>query len=169
MIRKYMLILFFCMGSLTFGFPSFAETSDGKNMEEMNGKQPVGNLKEQRPQAVKDLDILEKQPKQQKKGKKPKAPPMPEELEDDLNCTKDMQYTEAQKKKLDEIYHKIYMDYLELIETYTAAGALTEEQKLVRYSMLKNYILTFAKRNYKWCSEWEEDEWEEEWYNIDRD
>jgi len=94
---------------------------------------------------------------------------MPESLEDDLNCTKDIQYTEAQKKRLDQIYHRIYSDYHDLIETYAWAGALTEEQKLVRHSMLKNYILTFAKRNYKWCSEWEEDEWEEEWFNIDRD
>ncbi|EKN66696.1 hypothetical protein BABA_14602 [Neobacillus bataviensis LMG 21833] len=94
---------------------------------------------------------------------------MPEKLEDDLNCTKDIQYTEEQKKRLDQIYHRIYKDYHDLIETYAWAGALTDEQKNVRHSMLKNYILTFAKRNYKWCSEWEEDEWEEEWYNIDRD
>ena len=93
----------------------------------------------------------------------------PETLEDDLNCTKDIKYTEEQKKRLDQIYHRIYKDYHDLIETYAWAGALTDEQKDVRHSMLKNYILTFAKRNYKWCSEWEEDEWEEEWYNIDRD
>lgn len=147
MAKKFVCILVFLISCLTSELSGFAETAkDAK--------------------AVNDSSM---QTENQAKGKKSKAPPIPEELEDDLNCTKDMKYTEAQKKKLDEIYHKIYMDYLELIETYTAAGALTEDQKLVRYSMLKNYILTFAKRNYKWCSEWEEDEWEEEWFNIDRD
>jgi hypothetical protein len=46
---------------------------------------------------------------------------------------------------------------------------MTQDQKLIRYKMLRSYILTFQKRNYKWCSEYEEDEWEEEWFNSDND
>ncbi|WP_174520340.1 DUF2680 domain-containing protein [Neobacillus fumarioli] len=83
-------------------------------------------------------------------------------IDSDLNCTKSIPFTSAQKKRLDQIYHQIYMDYIDLIETYAWAGALTQDQKLIRYKMLRNYILTFQKRNYKWCSEVEEDEWEEE-------
>lgn len=157
MIIKSVFSLFLLIGYLSFGMPAFAESPNGKKVEEV------------KPEKGNDVKASKWFSKKKKQEKKLEPPPMPEELEDDLDCTKDMKYTEAQKKHLDEIYHRIYMDYLELIETYTAAGALTEDQKLVRYSMLKNYILTFAKRNYKWCSEWEEDEWEEEWYNIDRD
>ena len=91
------------------------------------------------------------------------------EIDSDLTCTKEIPYTAAQKKRLDQIYHRIYMDYIDLIETYAWAGALTQDQKLIRYNMLKNYVLTFQKRNYKWCSEYEEDEWEEEWFNSDND
>lgn len=92
-----------------------------------------------------------------------------ETMDSDLDCTKDIPFTLAQKKRLDQIYHRIYMDYIDLIETYAWAGALTQDQKLIRYKMLKNYVLTFPKRNYKWCSEYEEDEWEEEWFNSDQD
>ncbi|MCM3764894.1 DUF2680 domain-containing protein [Neobacillus niacini] len=115
--------------------------------------------------------ISEKKAAAKKQQKKKVVEPelKPENLDDDLDCTKAIQYTEEQKKHLDQIYNRIYQDYYELIETYAWAGALTDEQKLVRHQMLRNYILTFAKRNYQWCSEWEEDEWEEEWFNIDRD
>lgn len=90
-------------------------------------------------------------------------------IDSDLNCTKEIQFTPSQKRRLDLIYHRIYMDYVSLIETYAWSGGLTQEQKLLRYKMLRNYILTFQKRNYRWCSEYEEDEWEEEWFNNDND
>ncbi|MED4205247.1 DUF2680 domain-containing protein [Neobacillus mesonae] len=143
MIKKYVILLFFLMGYLSFSVHSYAE-----------------------------YDLLSKNQKVEKKvpeDKSGKPKNFKERTELDLDCTHDIRYTEAQKKRLDAIYHRIYMDYLELIETYAYAGALTQEQKLVRMAMLKNYILTFQKRNYKWCSEWEEDEWEEEWYNSDDD
>ncbi len=86
---------------------------------------------------------------------------------DEMDCTKNIKYKLATKKRLDQIYHRIYMDYLSLIETYAWSGALTTAQKEVRKKMLRNYILTFQRRNYQWCSEHEPDEWEEEWYNND--
>lgn len=90
-------------------------------------------------------------------------------IDSDLSCTKDISFTQNQKQRLDQIYQRIYMDYIDLIETYTWSEALSQDQKLIRYKMLKNYIETFKKRNYKWCSEYEEDEWEEEWFNQDND
>jgi len=85
----------------------------------------------------------------------------------EMDCTKAMDYSEAVKNQFDDIYHQIYMNYVKLIELYYWQGALTQQQRDTRYQMLKNYIQTFAKRNYQWCSEHESDEWEEEWYNID--
>lgn len=92
-------------------------------------------------------------------------------IEDDpeMNCTKSINLTPSQKKRLDSIYNRIYKDYADLIEVYAQAGALPENQIIVRYTMLNNYIKTFYKRGYKWCSEHETDEWEEEWYNSDED
>lgn len=84
---------------------------------------------------------------------------------DEMDCTKEMDFSPETKKKLDEIYQRIYMGYVDLIELYYWKGALTEHQKDTRYEMLKNYVLTFGKENYQWCSEHENDEWEEEWYN----
>ena len=171
MIKKFVFILFFFICYLTYGTPSFAETTItnmNKEVEVNDGKAKPDNVKNNRPKKENKSDT-KGQLKEKKEEKIVESELEPESLEDDLNCTKDMQYTEAQKKRLDQIYHRIYTDYQDLIETYAWAGALTEEQKLVRHSMLKNYILTFAKRNYKWCSEWAEDEWEEEWFNIDRD
>ncbi|PWA09043.1 DUF2680 domain-containing protein [Pueribacillus theae] len=86
---------------------------------------------------------------------------------DEMDCTKEMDFSPETKKKLDEIYQRIYMGYVDLIELYYWKGALTEHQKNTRNDMLKNYILTFGKENYRWCSEHENDEWEEEWYNSD--
>ncbi|WP_409300757.1 DUF2680 domain-containing protein [Peribacillus sp. SCS-155] len=92
------------------------------------------------------------------------------ELSDpEMNCTKPIKFTTAQYKRLDYIYYRIYRDYIDLIETYAWAGALTQDQKLLRYKMLNNYITVFHQRKYRWCSEHEPDEWEEEWYNSDND
>ncbi|WP_458415106.1 DUF2680 domain-containing protein [Schinkia sp. CFF1] len=87
----------------------------------------------------------------------------------EMDCTKNIKLTRAQMRRLDQIYHRIYRDYVDLIETYAWAGALTTEQKITRYKMLRNYIETFKKRKYQWCSEHEADEWEEEWYNNDNE
>ncbi|GHH96708.1 DUF2680 domain-containing protein [Neobacillus kokaensis] len=141
MIKKYVIVLIFFISYAAFSIHSSAEAFFFNQNHVMDDS----NHKSEKPKNLK------------------------ERIELDLDCTHDIHYTEAQKKRLDAIYHRIYMDYLELIETYAYAGALTQEQKIVRMAMLKNYILTFQKRNYKWCSEWEEDEWEEEWYNSDDD
>ena len=74
-----------------------------------------------------------------------------------------------QQNQLEQIYLGIYKDYSDLIQVYSQAGALTPNQTKIRYIMLNNYIKTFYKRNYRWCSEHESDEWEEEWYNNDPD
>ena len=89
------------------------------------------------------------------------------ENDPEMNCTKNIKPTSAQMKRLDSIYNRIYKDYVDLIEAYAGSGALSENQKILRYNMLSNYIKTFYKRGYKWCSEHESDEWEEEWYNND--
>lgn len=89
------------------------------------------------------------------------------ENDPEMNCTKNTKLTSAQMKRLDSIYNRIYKDYADLIEAYSSSGALAENQKILRYKMLNNYIKTFYKRGYKWCSEHESDEWEEEWYNND--
>lgn len=89
------------------------------------------------------------------------------ENDPEMNCTKNIKLTSTQMKRLESIYNRIYKDYADLIEAYAGSGALTESQKVLRYKMLNNYIKTFYKRGYKWCSEHEPDEWEEEWYNSD--
>jgi hypothetical protein len=91
------------------------------------------------------------------------------ENDPEMNCTRNIKLTSAQMKQLDSIYNRIYKDYVDLIEVYAESGALTESQEILRYKMLSNYIKTFYKRGYKWCSEHESDEWEEEWYNNDED
>jgi hypothetical protein len=147
MLKKYMLILFFFLCYSTLPLQPYAETQNEKNNRELEDFILNDELQE------------EAEPKTgQKKS-----------FDSDLDCTKDIPFTLAQKKRLDQIYHQIYMDYIDLIETYAWAGALTQDQKIIRYKMLRNYIHTFQKRNYKWCSEHEEDEWEEEWFNIDHD
>jgi hypothetical protein len=83
------------------------------------------------------------------------------------DCTRKVNFSTATKQRLDSIYQRIYMDYVDLIETYAWSGALSQAQKTTRLNMLKHYIETFHKRNYQWCSEHERDEWEEEWYNND--
>jgi hypothetical protein len=162
MLKKIIVILsfFFCYTIMCL-HPFAEETSDSqKNKTEES--QPSESKKKLDPskklEEMMDLDEDE-DPLKMNKG----------EIDSDLTCTKEIPYTVAQKKRLDQIYHRIYMDYIDLIETYAWAGALTQDQKLIRYTMLKNYVLTFQKRNYKWCSEFEEDEWEEEWFNIDND
>lgn len=85
------------------------------------------------------------------------------------DCSKMTNLPEKTKKKLREIYWRIYQDYANMIDTYYKAGAFTWKQRDTRLKMLKNYIQTFYRRNYRWCSEHEPDEWEEEWYNIDND
>jgi hypothetical protein len=90
------------------------------------------------------------------------------ELNDpEMDCTKKMSLTVQQQKQLDAIYLRIRRDYSDLIHVYSQAGALTPAQTKIRHIMLHNYIKTFYKRNYRWCSEHEADEWEEEWYNND--
>ncbi|CAH2713104.1 hypothetical protein BACCIP111895_00237 [Neobacillus rhizosphaerae] len=159
MVKKYVLILFFLISYLTMELPSFAETHylEKNNEEERIDENKKSNPREKQ---VEKNDIDEESdPLKMHNGN----------IDSDLTCTKDIPFTVAQKKRLDQIYHRIYMDYIDLIETYAWSGALTQDQKLIRYKMLKNYVLTFQKRNYKWCSEFEEDEWEEEWFNSDND
>lgn len=87
----------------------------------------------------------------------------------EMNCTNQIKYTWAQRKQLAQIYKRIYLDYRDLINTYSQAGALSPYQTKLRHVMLNHYMKTFYKRNYTWCSEHESDEWEEEWYSNDRD
>lgn len=103
------------------------------------------------------------------KGTKKVIHPGKELYDPEMDCTKSVKYTWAQRKQLEQIYQRIYNDYSDLIKTYAKAGALTPYQTKIRYVMLHNYIKTFYQRNYKWCSEHESDEWEEEWYNNDND
>lgn len=92
------------------------------------------------------------------------------ELSDpEMDCTKKVKLTLQQQKQLDQIYLRIRKDYSDLIQAYSQAGALTPYQTKIRHIMLHNYIKTFYLRNYRWCSEHESDEWEEEWYNSDKD
>ena len=92
------------------------------------------------------------------------------ELNDpEMNCTQKVKLTLEQQKQLEQIYLRIHKDYSDLIHVYSQAGALTPDQTKIRHIMLNNYIKTFYKRNYRWCSEHESDEWEEEWYNNDQD
>ncbi len=96
--------------------------------------------------------------------------PASNELNDpEMNCTQKVKLTLEQQKQLEQIYLRIFKDYSDLIYVYSQAGALTPYQTKIRHIMLNNYIKTFYKRNYRWCSEHESDEWEEEWYNNDPD
>jgi hypothetical protein len=96
--------------------------------------------------------------------------PTSKELNDpEMNCTKKVKLTPEQQNQLEQIYLRIHKDYSDLIHVYSQAGALTPNQTKIRHIMLNNYIKTFYKRNYRWCSEHESDEWEEEWYNNDQD
>lgn len=87
----------------------------------------------------------------------------------ETTCTKRIKLSAAQKKQLDKIYWKIYHDYSQLIDAYAWMGALDSNQAKLRHKMLKNYYTTFYNKQYQWCSEFESDEWEEEWYNNDND
>ncbi len=158
MLKKYIVVLFFFFCYTIMSLHPFAETQDLEKNKAVESK-PSKNKQLQPDKLLEMIDDEESNPLKMHKG----------EIDSDLTCTKNIPYTEAQKKRLDQIYHRIYMDYIDLIETYAWAGALTQDQKLIRYNMLKNYVLTFQKRNYKWCSEYEEDEWEEEWFNSDND
>lgn len=162
MIKKMVFILFLFLFYLCFNSTSSAEIPENVN------KSNTEKIGREENRSVINKQKLPENKHQQKKNVEEQEL-KPENLDDDLDCTRNIHYTENQKKHLDQIYNRIYQDYYELIETYAWAGALTDEQKLVRHQMLKNYIQTFEKRNYQWCSEWEEDEWEEEWFNIDRD
>lgn len=147
MLKNFVIVLFFFLCYPMLPSQSSAESQNNQKNRE-----------------IEDF-ILNKELKEETESKSEQK----NKLDSDLDCTKDIPFTVTQKKRLDQIYHQIYMDYIDLIETYAWAGALTQDQKITRYKMLKNYILTFQKRNYKWCSEHEEDEWEEEWFNIDND
>jgi hypothetical protein len=103
------------------------------------------------------------------KGTEKVAYPNKELLDPEMNCTKNIKYTWAQRKQLEQVYKRIYRDYSDLIKVYSQAGALAPDQTRIRHIMLNNYIKTFYQRNYRWCSEHESDEWEEEWYNNDHD
>ena len=107
------------------------------------------------------LSLLAKKPITKSNGK--------EMYDPEMNCTKKIILTVEQQKQLDQIYNRIHQDYSDLIQVYSQAGALTPAQAKLRHVMLNNYIKTFYKRNYRWCSEHESDEWEEEWYNNDED
>lgn len=165
MVKKYIVILFFFLCYSFMCLHPFAETyNPQKNKKELridtNNKYDPDKRSNPQEKQVENLEIEgESDPLKMHKGS----------FDSDLTCTKDVPFTAAQKKRLDQIYHRIYMDYIDLIETYAWSGAITQDQKLIRYKMLKNYVLTFQKRNYKWCSEYEEDEWEEEWFNSDND
>lgn len=103
-------------------------------------------------------------------AKKVDTNPTNKELNDpEMDCTQKVKLTLEQQNQLEQIYLRIYKDYSDLIHVYSQAGALTPYQTKIRYIMLNNYIKTFYKRNYRWCSEHESDEWEEEWYNSDLD
>jgi hypothetical protein len=157
MIKKYIVILFIFFSYSTMAIPSYAKEVPSKKNSEVEGIDSNGETKQHNDEENSEIPEV---PDKQKEVEK---------IDSDLTCTKDIPFTPAQKKRLDQIYQRIYMDYVSLIETYAWSGALTQDQKILRYKMLKNYILTFQKRNYKWCSEHEEDEWEEEWYNSDND
>ncbi|MBU8919486.1 DUF2680 domain-containing protein [Bacillus sp. FJAT-29953] len=158
MIIKYVSIVVLFLSYSLMPFQASAK------MGSFNKEKTVEDTGSNKESLKKEKSPVNKQPKEDTDD-----PENENEMDNDLDCTKDIRFTEAQKKRLDQIYHQIYMDYISLIETYAWAGALTQDQKTIRYNMLKNYILTFQKRNYKWCSEYEEDEWEEEWYNSDND
>ncbi len=149
--------------------PSFAETH---YIEKNNEEESIDENKKSNPFNNPDKKSNPREKQMEKNDIDEESDPLKMHkgnIDSDLTCTKDIPFTVAQKKRLDQIYHRIYMDYIDLIETYAWSGALTQDQKLIRYKMLKNYVLTFQKRNYKWCSEFEEDEWEEEWFNSDND
>jgi hypothetical protein len=103
------------------------------------------------------------------KGTEKVTYPKKELYDPEMNCTKNIKYTWAQRKQLEQVYKRIYRDYSDLIQVYSRAGALPPDQTRIRHLMLNNYIKTFYQRNYRWCSEHEADEWEEEWYNNDND
>lgn len=174
MIKKYVLIVFFFFSYSIMAIHPYADyelLKENNDVKNNNSDEVSDSLKKQLDvdKADEELDLLIKQEDADEKEIFEEPNDQEDGLDSDLNCTKDIPYTPAQKRRLDQIYHRIYMDYINLIETYAWAGALTQDQKVLRYNMLKNYILTFQKRNYKWCSEHEEDEWEEEWYNNDND
>ncbi len=98
-----------------------------------------------------------------------KQPAAKQAYDPEMDCTRQMKLDSFQRKQLDVIYQRIYHDYSDLIKVYSSAGALTPYQTKVRFNMLNNYIITFYKRDYRWCSEHEADEWEEEWFNSDND
>ncbi|CRK81073.1 hypothetical protein [Neobacillus massiliamazoniensis] len=162
----WFIIFFVCFSSLS----TYIDAEQLKQNREAEEKGKYSNNREGIKQDKPDFSKKDKEDGKIDVEEEKESPKNGERIIDsDLTCTKDIHFTPAQKRRLDQIYHRIYKDYVSLIETYAWSGALTPEQELLRYKMLKNYILTFKKRNYRWCSEYEEDEWEEEWFNNDND
>lgn len=92
-------------------------------------------------------------------------------LMDEDDCVRGIQYTEAQKKTLDDAYDKLYKDYEHLFQTYVSFGAMEKNQKDRHLSMLKAYIERIKKHQYRWCNdddEWDEDDrWSEDSWKMD--
>ncbi|MEB3104077.1 hypothetical protein [Ferviditalea candida] len=78
--------------------------------------------------------------------------------DDEEECTKNVQFTEDDKKKLNQLMDEMYTLNKEIIETYTRAGAFKESRKKQKLENLQKFIETVKEKNFKVCSEFKKDE-----------
>lgn len=78
-------------------------------------------------------------------------------------CSKEIQWTQAQKATLNDLYGKLYKSQKDIIDKYVEYGALSKPEAEKRLSSLSKHIEYVKAHNYKWCSELEDDG-EFEWY-----
>lgn len=92
-------------------------------------------------------------------------------LIDGEDCVREIQYTDAQKKVLDQAYAKIYEDYEKLFKTYVEYGAMEKGQMEAHLRLLKRFIERIKQHHYRWCNdddEWDEDDrWSEDSWRMD--
>ena len=91
------------------------------------------------------------------------------QTDDDDDCTNPVNLSDEQKKKLSELYDKIYESHKALLESSESYGLLTRTQKEERLKRLKSFISYVKTHNYQWCSEFEDDEKEWEWFERKHD
>ncbi len=91
----------------------------------------------------------------------PAAQAADDRYEDDrYECTKETKLTEAQKQKLDVLLANLYTANKQLMEAYKENGMLEERQMQHKLKSLEHYLDKVKSRNYKWCSEFDDDEME---------
>lgn len=86
---------------------------------------------------------------------------------EESNCSRNMNWTDAQKNEFNLHYERVYLSNKSLLDKYVEYGAMTRQEADHRLSHLKKYIDYVKTHNYRWCREDEGGEFE--WFDMDDD